>query len=201
MNMLEIVMARKFGGTHNFAERFVAYFTKHNFIGGNPHDALEVIRKEGEINEDLLPFTNDVSKGNYLVAKMPISLTVEGRLFLNNYKINHDWVFLPNDTGKAETIWSVLQYSPVGVSVLAWIKDKKYYTKPKGATDSHWCVIINGEYGKYWEVFDTYDESIKKLEWDYDFNFGKRIIVEKITSRPNWLLDLFNRTLTWLKIK
>ena len=199
LNTLEILLNRLYGSDHNYAERFIAFYVNHNFVGGNPHDALEKIRNEGNIPEELLPFTSEITKQDYLLPKMKVGLEVEGQKFLQKYTVKHDWLFLPRDTNKAEILWQALQYSPIGVSVLAWQKDGEYYSKPVGATDSHWCVVVGGEYEKYWEVFDTYDETIKKLAWDYDFNFSKRILVSKTILKRNWLLDLLNRLYIWRK--
>ena len=182
----------------NFSERYTGVQTGTTRAGNFPHEVAEVIRKEcGLIPEKSLPFNAAVTSWEAYYSPNPMTpqYEVEGNVFLNNYRINHDWVFLPRDPmqQKLVALKDALQFSPVGVSVLAWKQDDKgLYYKNAGESDTHWCMVYGYVEGEYWKVFDSYDNTHKKLRWEYDFGYAKRYALS-INDSPqsNWLTSFF----------
>ena len=90
---------------------------------------------------------------------------------------------------------SALRFSPIGVSVFAWVKDTDgLYYKPKGQRDNHFVTLYGYKEGEYWKIFDHYDDTIKRLKWDYDFGFAKRYYIKKRPEiKEGWFIK-------WIKI-
>ena len=94
---------------------------------------------------------------------------------------------------KQKLITDALQYSPLGISLFAWVKDENgLYYRPTGAPDCHWCVLF-GETDSYYMVFDSYEQSIKNVRKDMDFGTCIRYYVKKKTK-----LSLWQRFINWL---
>jgi len=108
-------------------------------------------------------------------------LLEKGARWLGDYDFGYEWVFYSGTlAAKQQKLKGALKLSPVGVSVYAWVQDENgLYIKPEDTNDNHWCVIYNYVEGKYWEVFDTYDASYKRLEWDYNSKYAMRYNLEK----------------------
>ena len=101
---------------------------------------------------------------------------------------------MPSLKQKQELLKIALRHSPLGVSVYAWALDDEDGLYFKNGEDNHWCVCFGYEDGKYWKIFDSYDNSIKHLKWDFDFGFVKKYyIIKKPEQKRNWLIDLFKR--------
>ena len=96
-----------------------------------------------------------------------------------------------------EKLKTELKSSPLGVSVNAWHKAGDLYVKEKGSRDNHWTLLFGYEDGKFWKIYDSYEDNIKHLAWDYDFGFVKRYYisrnaVEKKTSFMAWLKEILS---------
>ncbi len=81
-----------------------------------------------------------------------------------------------------------LRYSPIGVAVFAWQFDfdKKVYIRPKGAEDNHFVVLFGYADGLYFQIFDSYDSTIKHLDWNFGFERCLRYRIEKIEHTNFW---------------
>ena len=200
-NALEALMKRKFGGEWNFSERYPYIIGKVRPPGTDPHYIAEIIRKNGLIEDALLPMTpsfEDFIKPDPMAEEY---LSV-GRTFTETYSIGHEWVFAGDidPVEQKEKMKECLRYSPLGVAVWAWEEKDGKYIRPKGKFDVHWCVIYGNKEGEYWKCFDSYDHSIKPLDWDFCFFFVKRYHIEKV-DKPipstwysgiiKWIKNLF----------
>jgi hypothetical protein len=190
LNMMETLMKFHFGGDYNFSERWQAYLVKHKRNGGDPHRALESIRKKGVIGEGLLPF--DVSSyEDYVNVKPTLKMGMEANRFFYTYSIQHDWLILPNYTDKETKLLKGLQESPIGVSVRAWRKDGEFYVKDKGQPDTHWCLLFGMNPDMSYNIYDTYDSTIKRLAPNYDFQYAKRMTIS--LKKQSWFGKLINK--------
>ena len=190
-NALEFLFKRVFGEIRNFSERYVYIFTKTRKPGNSPKTIIEAIRKQcGMIDEDIMPMKDAKTYEDYINPDpLPVLLEWKGEDFLKDYKINYEWVFNDNQIhNRNEAIKTALQYSPLGIAVAAWTYDfdKKVYIRPKGAEDNHWCVIFGYADGLYFQVFDSYDKSIKHLDWGFGFERSLRYRIEKIEHIDWW---------------
>lgn len=186
LNGFETILKRRYGQTYDFSERYVGILSGTKAPGNSPHKVLETIRTlSGLIPESSLPFDSKVSTLSEYYSPVPMtySLSKQGLQFLAEYEIGHDWLWEGSKSlqEKQNIIKATLPSSPVPISVYAWIKDPKtgLYYKPAGEIDQHWVLCFNYKEGEYWEVFDSYDESIKKVAWNTDFMQAKRLHIIK----------------------
>jgi hypothetical protein len=186
LNCIETLILRLYGRQTNKSERYIGVVAKTSPEGNSPQKVIETIRKEaGLIDEELLPFGEDINTWGEYYSPDPMAKKYlkEGKKWLENFTIKHEWTFKPGDADKQEKLKGALRYSPLGVSVLAWQFDGQYYYKEKGEQDNHWVMLYGYKDNEYWKVFDHYDDTYKRLKWDYDFGFAKRYYLEEIKKK------------------
>lgn len=172
-NALQILVKAKYDRNFNWSERFTGVLANIIYgFGGSPHTAAEVFRLKGAISDSLLPFTNKIKTWWQYMSPKPMSqdLLDEGEKWLDQYELKHEWV--TNLT--PEGMMQALKYSPLGVGIYAWYKNNEGYYDNPGRTDQHWTVCYGYEKGKYWKGFDSYDNTHKKIAWNYPWKFVKR---------------------------
>jgi len=195
LNCLEILLKRQYGGEYNKSERYVGVMSWTSKYGNNPQKVIETIRKEsGLIDEEYLPFHNEINNWNEYYSPDPMveKYIKIGKKWLSKYIIKHEWVLNDDYTGKKqETLKDALKYSPIGISVYAWkINDIGLYTKDN-EPDNHWVTLYGYREGEYWKVFDHYNDTYKKLVWNYKFGFAKRYYLKK-EKVESWLQKIIN---------
>ena len=209
LNCLEILLKRKFQELKNYSERFTAIVSNTGSTGNSPQAVAQSIRHFGIIEDYKLPFIDGMSYELFFSPKpMTEDYLKDGKEFLINYEVNHEYVFTDEEKNKQKKLMLALRSSPVGVAVTAWhLKDGLYY-KPEGGQDNHFvCCVgyklpeeMNNKKG-FWLIYDSYasetDEAtiqqnmkefgvsrevasyLKKLEFDYDFSQAKRFHISK----------------------
>ena len=202
-NCLEFLFKRLFGELKNWSDRYVYIFTGTRPPGNSPKTIIEAIRKQcGMIDEKLLPMSGAITYEEYIQPDpLPVLLTWKGEELLNNYKINYEWVFQDSQIhNRNEAIKTALQYSPLGIAVYAWLYDfeEKVYVRPKGKEDNHWCVLYGYEEGQYWKIYDSYDSTLKQLDWNFGFERCLRYRISKI-EHINWWQVIKNYFLSLFK--
>ena len=201
LNCLEFLFKRLFGETRNWSERYVgiAAGTDPALGGNSPHKVIETIRKDcGLLDDYVLPMDKaNTIEEYYSPDPIPWLMKMNGRKFIDEYEIKHDWIFGQfRIHNKKEVMKDALRFSPLGMAVYAWAKDG-LYIRPEGKEDNHWVVIYGFEEGKYWKCFDSYDNTIKFLDWEYEFFAGKRYRIAKASHKSFWriiinyVLELF----------
>lgn len=185
LNALETFHKALYSIEHNWAERYIGIIANTTTQGNSPHKVAEVIRKTaGLIPETELPFNNSIKSWAEYYSPKPMTqkyLDI-GKEWLEKYEFLHEYVFVDttaNYTYKQKLLMKALQYSPLGVSVMAWQHRNGRYYKNPSQRDNHWCCLYGYVKGNYWKVFDSYDNTHKRLEWDYNFNFVKRYHLKK----------------------
>lgn len=180
LHAIEILAHRKFTDPSDYSERFVAIGAQNNPTGNDPQVVAEWIRHNGLVLEQVLPFNDSITSFEEYLSPDPLTteLTTKAKKWLQQYDFKHEYVFHNNVPlgNKQERLLEALQYSPIGISVTAWRKKGKLYVKNQGEPDNHWTVLVAGERGKSWHVFDSYQDDgnfIKELAWDYDFGYAK----------------------------
>ena len=169
-SILEMLLAEKYDEEKNFSDRYVGIIANTDPYGGNtPHKVIQAIRHFGLIPEEKLPYTSSLEE--YYKPKPPTEFLDEGKKFLKNYTIKHEFV-------STDKIKEALQYSPVGISVYAWTQKDGIYYKPEGARDNHW-VVCYGYSDKGWMIFDSYDDYTKIYSFDADISIAKRYWIER----------------------
>ena len=167
LNALEILIKHQFGEERDFSDRWFAKKsgTDPRKGGNSPHQVAEWLRKNGDVLDTEWP--SDTSKSLEEFYAEPASrLTALASRLTAEFDIKHE--FVPTD---AKALYHALQYSPLGFSVYAWVKDSQTgtYFRPAGAGDTHWVACVYAEWGKYWLVLDSYRDGgtlLKKVRWD-----------------------------------
>ena len=129
------------------------------------------------------------------------------------HRVGYEWVFTGGYTAqqKKALLKNALSYSPLGVSVYAWEQNEQgLYVKPEGVKDSHWCTLYNINADGTYQIFDSYNKTLKTLAPDYDFGFAMRYHIEKLamaeiptqinTIQLNLLQQWLELLLKWLNI-
>ena len=187
-NQVTILEKRKFGIETNYSDRYLAIASDTDENGNEPTVVYETARKiAGFIPEEMLPFSDDIVSFEDYHSPKPLNKKYfdEGRKWLQKYELKHEWV-----NTDSKSLMQALQYSPLGISVMAWLADGELYYKPKNGIDNHWTLLVGYKEGEYWLIYDSYPDTdgdyIKKLKWDYAFGMAKGISLEKVVKKKCW---------------
>jgi len=184
LNAKDTLEKRLYGTVIDNSERFLGVVSKTSHAGNNPHGVAEAIRKHGLIPETELTWTPDINTWEEYYSPKPMTKKYldMGKEWLKEYDFKHEYAFHGYDSlaSKQEKLQEALRQSPIGISVYAWINRNGVYYKPSGARDNHWCTCYGYVKDKYWKIFDSYDNTRKKVEWNTNFSFAKKYQLEKI---------------------
>ncbi len=187
LNALEILKKRVTNIEDNYSDRFTYITSQTQPPGNDPHIVAETIRKTGVISEQSLPFSDEINTFEKFdnIGTSPENFAREADEWLGKYHYLHEWVFDGDVPNKQELLKEYLQYSPLGVSVYAWVQDSDGLYKKYGE-DNHWTCLVGYVENEYWIVFDSYPTTdgseIKHLAWNFDFGYAKRYL---ISPTPN----------------
>lgn len=198
LNGLEALRKRLFGDDENKSDRFTAIVSDTTPQGNSPTKVGDAVRNKGVIDEMFLPFNNGMSYETFFSPRpMTSNYLNKGEEWVNDFEFSYEYIVNGGEVRRQDLI-AALMVSPVPISVYAWVFDneKQLYTKSKGQQDNHFCLLVNYEEGKFWEVFDSYDGFIKKLSWDYDFTTALRISLGKKLTPAQ--ISIFSQILTIL---
>lgn len=167
LNALEMLHKRLFGNEPNYSDRFTYINAGITLAGANPQNACESIRKQGVIDQELLPMPQTYAE---FAQPKPMFDTLLDKGKQWKFSFGHDWV-LKNEVNN-ERLRQALRYSPLGVSVTAWEEKDGVYID-SGRLNNHWCVLVKFD-GDKPVVFDSYKKELKTLSADHKIFFAKR---------------------------
>lgn len=189
-----------FGAKPDYAERFTYINAGVSPDGGgDPHAVAESIRTQGVVPQAELPMTatlDEFARPN----PMTKDLLSEGWAWVGRRSFGHEWVFTggrPQDQRTA-LIRQALQYSPVGMSVSAWMLGPNGTYIDGGNPNNHWVSCFKDN-GNGWLVFDSYKEEWKVIDYAHDVQFCKRYSLSAASPAPAKSCSLFKRLLSGLK--
>ena len=177
LNALETLQIALYGEEKNWAERYLGVMSETTKEGNSPHKVAETIRNEsGCIPESILPFDDSIERWEQYYHPKPMTQNYisVGQQWLDYYEFGHEWV-----TPNSNNLMEALTLSPLGISVFAWQYRNGLYWKNPSDGDNHWVCLYGYVKGKHWKVYDSYDDTTKELEWNYNFNFSKRYYLKK----------------------
>lgn len=199
-NAIEIMLKRIALKEYNFSERHVYIGTDSDQSGGDPFQSGEWIRKNGMVDQDVLPMTKTFAE--FVQPKpLPETIVVKAKQFLKEYEIKQEYVWNDYDNPisleeKRRRIKEALPLGPLGVSLYAWVKDSNgLYYRPQGQGDVHWCVLYKLDgFSDY--VFDSYDQSIKPVRKDMNYAICIRYVINRkeLQSQTWW-----DKIVAWFK--
>lgn len=173
-----------YGSVRDDSERFLGVVSGTSHAGNNPHGVAEAIRKYGLIPEEELPWSPDINSWEEYYSPKPMTKVYldMGKVWLKKYEFKHEYAFHGYDSLKTKQnkLCEALKYSPIGISVYAWVQRNGMYYKPSGKSDNHWVECYGYVKGKYWKIFDSYDNTRKKVEWNTNFSFAKKYQLTKL---------------------
>src|ERR1044072_5110371 len=204
LNPIEIILAALFNVRENYSDRFTAKVAGTTKQGADPHHVAVCTRKTGLVPEAEWPFSDSIKTFEEYHATLPARLYEIGRRWLGQWDFKHDTV--RGEVGpRPGEVKDALQYSPLGVSVgYNGTDENGYWYRIAPGPDGHWVTCYGYVEGKYWKIFDSYDETHKKVRWhDFQPQLVKRyaitkhvastvelgILVQILTAIRDWWLD------------
>ena len=203
---LEVYFKRKFFLDVNFSDRYLGIMSGTRPPGNDPGKVVETLRsKAGCVDEMIMPFSDGMTVEGYYSPDPPTPETrAIGREWLKRYYFRQEWTIEPGLPleEQIKRLRYYLQSSPILVAVYAWAEqDGKHIRMGK---DTHWCVIVGYVENDHWLVFDSYAPFLKKLDWNFGFNYAKRFYVgaqdEPNQSKSYFAHWLEKLVLQWFKI-
>lgn len=196
LNSVETLIRRTLNVERQYSKRFLAVASGTTPQGNDVHKVAETLRKKGVVYEADCPPTGTTWQQFYA----PLSNALYGLAlaFVAEFAFGHDYV-----PCAAPNIKDALRYSPLGFSVYAWWPDNDVNSptfglmiKPPGARDGHWVMCYGYEDGKYWKIFDSYDNTHKKVAWSALPQVCKRYTLSRQVvsdDKFNWFLALLKK--------
>lgn len=201
LNAIEILLKRKYGDTYNFSDRYLAWATGTQFKHGNdPHIVAEYLRNAGDVMQIDWDVTPDIDSFDKYYQAPPLDTQAHAPFFTKEFSFLHDYVRSePNDLKEA------LKYSPLGFSATAWyVNASGVYYNP-GLPNNHWLVCYGFLDGRYWKVFDSYDNTHKLIDWNSLPQAAKRYAIAKKSptdqTRLELLMDKYRLLILLLKLQ
>lgn len=191
LNCVEALERHEFGKTNNWSDRFLAKISGTSRQGNDPHTVAETLRKKGTVPEAEWP-TKEVYSWDDFYKDIPFQVQVDAQAkFRGLYEFAHQYVKTdPN------SMMTALQFSPLGADVFAWsLPDGRGHYRRSGRQSNHWVCIYGFVEGRYWKCFDTYDNTHKKLVWDFGFTVVKQYTLHKTVLKT----DLWSLAIKWLR--
>jgi len=191
LNQVETYLNRVFDFQPNYSDRYNYNIVGINPPGSNPHKALESIRKQGVIEESVLPYPDTLGE---FITPRPMSEKYLSMGQKWGYELVHEWVISRDQSKMKGKIIDALKYSPVAIGVTAWYLEDGVYID-KGEDNTHWTLCYGYhvlEDGTYLKVFDSYDNSIKTLHKDHFISLAKRIYIRQRTKEMSFIERLCN---------
>lgn len=194
LNQIEIFNKGVYGESSNYSERFTYLGVPIDpKKGTDPQNVYNVIRRDGLVDESVLPMTKRLSE--YLdTSKITQSIRAKGQNWLLYNDLQHEWLWTKRPDNYIEILKRALKTSPLGVSVSAWNQEidasgNLVYVST-GKTNNHYCVLIKIDDEGYPWVFDSYDHYVKRLSKDHNIRRAKRIWLNK-TTKPAMQRHIF----------
>jgi len=184
-NCIKIIKKAKYGINWDGSERYLGITSNTTHSGNSPQKVAENIRKvSGCIPEIELPFDKTITSWTKYYSPKPMTkkYLALGKEWMRQWDFKHEYVFSYIRTSpitRQQAMMKELKYSPLGASVMAWKYRNGMYYKNYSDRDNHWICIYGYLKDKYWKIFDSYDKTRKKLEWNYNFNFAKRYYLKR----------------------
>lgn len=198
LNCLETIANIRNWRFFNRSDRFTAKMsgtTKNGNYLSKVADSIAV--NDGTVDEDTWPYPRlqrePVFDWNDFYADIPENVKIEGRRFLKDYDVGHEWV-------SVYELREMLKYGPIQVTVQAWPHPNANGMYENRGSDHSYNHAVELVYmgDDYCEIYDHYDKVNKRLVPDYKFGAAKRFELKKIdpnSIEPTPMITLPNNCL------
>lgn len=168
-NGIETFLKRVEGVEHNFSERYNILLRDIGCPGADPRTMLNSVIEDGLVETKDFPSPDDRA-AFYSKDDLTGSLKAKGI----NWALNYDFEWKELWWGKRPLNWrdliaEHLKFSPILISVSAWHRTDDGYDSV--VPNNHWCMAYKIENEHIW-VFDSYDNSKKKLSKNHIINYA-----------------------------
>lgn len=182
-NAIEYLYRFHFGVEKNY-EELPPYIGAgiHPDFGGDPNKVAQWIRDNGLVEAPNCPFPTLKETLLALLNKaLPSNIVELGKSW--NCKLRHQWVLQGPESidRRMDAIKRALPYGIVGASFTAWFQNEEGIYVDNGQRNTHWAVIEKAT-PNGWQVFDTYDHSVKIYSYDSRTDFAKLYFLEKLAT-------------------
>jgi len=194
-NAIEALLNRKYSLDRNYSDRALAKMSGTKRTGNEMSIVANTARDFGLMLERYWEFDREAIKTwDEFYAEIPNEIKQKTEDFLEDYELKWEWVYSPNP----EKIKEALTYAPLATAIYAYTPTDAngYYTRAD-YWPNHLVLLYGYEDGKYWKIYDQYNNCYKKMAWD--FNFGAKLkfnITKRGTTMPKYQFD--NNTLLQL---
>lgn len=151
----------------NLSDRFLAMMSGTTFAGNDTANVNNAFRRFGSPPEFGWPFPPGTVTWPIFYQKPSLGAIRAGQQFLDDWNLQYDYAF----QSTADRMVEMLKYSPLQVFIRAYGRRDdvtNIYKRIEGRIN-HAVMLWGYEYGKCWYIYDTYQNAIKKLAWDYIF--------------------------------
>lgn len=183
LNCIEILGRFNYQDTTEWSKRFLAKTSGTTINGNDPTTVAQTLRKTGCVNETTWPTDSSIMSFAQFYESIPSPYLTLALDFIDQYDFGYE--FLTSFTQAA--LLQALEYSPLGVGVYAWQLDPAtgYYVNPSGLPAEHFVCLYDYVENDYWLVYDSYDQNVKKLAWDFPFVLGLRYYLQNQVVNPS----------------
>lgn len=195
LNCIETIAKVK-GMNWNRSDRFTAKMSGTTRQGNYLAIVAESIsRDHGTVEQESWPFPDrqrePVFEWDDFYIEIPETVKMEGRRFLQTWKVQHEWV-------PTSEIRNMMKYGAIQVTVQAWPNanaDGLYENRESNRAYNHAVELIYA-CDEYYEIYDHYSRNRKKLVPNYKFGAAKRFTLKKIDlNEPSPMITLPNNAL------
>lgn len=193
LNCIEVYYNKKYGVDINLSDRFTAIMSGTSKRGNTMKAVAESIRSDGVVIEEDLSWNKeaDPTWDDYHGIEISESLKQKALNNLLHLDIRYEWVRFGDLQGAMEA----LKYGPISIAIYAYGENiKGIYQRVDGKYANHVLTLYGYKEGKYWKVFDHYENAYKKLAWDYGIYAGMKYSVNLKTNNMD-KPDIANNTL------
>jgi len=179
LNAIETLLKHK-GVVVNLSDRYIAKKSETTCEFGNyMAKVAQTLRDFGAPEEKDYPWGGTSCETYYNAIPSEIEPLAEA--FRNEYEVQYQWLGNDNESRK-----EALKFSPVTVAVNSGDGAINGIITSQRTGYNH-CVMCYGfEDGKYWKIYDHYDNKYKKYAWDY--KFGANMMFAILKNKPKSML-------------
>lgn len=163
--------------------------------GNDPMTVFQTLQNKGVVPDGEWPYTAAMNSDALFYAVPPSSLATKALEYPAQYAVSSEWV-----TNDPQSLMGALEYSPLGIAGYAWELDVAtgLYVTPAGAPPCHFFSLVGYVNGNYWIIFDSYENDIKHLAWDYVFSDAIRYSVTRNVVNQSAWQAFVNFMASWL---
>lgn len=169
------ITASSDGEAPQWSDRFISSLAGTTLNGNTPQKVAESVRRFGLVPERELPFDESIRDWESWNAGVTKELLARAKTAVRRIEFSHEWLWEERPAAERQKtiLRDALRHSPVGVSVVAWIKEGELFVE-HGEFQNHWTLLVGLTSSGDYVILDSYEPFLKTLRGDYRFKFAKR---------------------------